>query len=120
MKKKHGMCCIVIGTMLLIAALSLVICNYQTNKIAEENSKRILSIMKEKIPKQTEPESTTAPASDDLFHEYETQVTTEEITEETYIEIEGDAYIGYISIPELGIVLPVMSKLSYDNLKISP
>lgn len=120
MKKKHGMCCIVIGTMLLIAALSLVICNYRTNKIAEENSGRILSIMKEKIPKQTEPESTTVLASDDLFHEYETQVTTETITEEPLVEIENAAYIGIIFIPELGIELPVMKDWSYDNLKNSP
>lgn len=120
MKKKHGMCCIIIGTMLLIAALSLVICNYRTNKIAEENSGRILSVMKEKIPKQTEPESTTPFAPDDLFHEYETQVSTETITEEALVEIENDTYIGYISIPELGIELPVMSEWSYDNLKISP
>lgn len=120
MKKKHGMCCIVIGTMLLIAALSLVICNYRTNKIAEENSGRILSVLKEKIPKQIEPESTTVPASDDLFHEYETQFTTKNITEEALVEIENAAYIGYISIPELGIELPVMSEWSYDNLKLSP
>lgn len=120
MKKKHGMCCIIIGTMLLIAALSLIICNYRTNKIAEENSGRILSVLKEKIPKQTEPESTTVPASDDLFHEYETQFTTENITEEALVEIENAAYIGYISIPELGIELPVMSEWSYDNLKLSP
>lgn len=120
MKKKHGMCCIIIGTMLLIAALSLIICNYRTNKIAEENSGRILSVLKEKIPKQIEPESTTVPASDDLFHEYETQFTTENITEEALVEIENAAYIGYISIPELGIELPVMSEWSYDNLKLSP
>ncbi len=120
MKKKHGMCCIIIGTMLLIAALSLVICNYRINKIAEENSGRILSVMKEKIPKQTEPELTTPFAPDDLFHEYETQFTTENITEEALVEIENAAYIGYISIPKLGIELPVMNEWSYDNLKISP
>lgn len=120
MKKKHGMCCIIIGTMLLIAALSLVICNCRTNKIAEENSGKILSIMKEKIPKQTEPKSTTLFDNNDIFQEYETQITTEEITEEAFIEIENIAYIGYISIPDLGIELPVMAEWSYDNLKISP
>lgn len=121
MKKKHGMCCIAIGTMLLIAALSLVICNYRTNKIAEENSERILSVMKEKIPQKTEPETTTFHASDDLFQEYETQPPTpEEPTEEAVIEIENNPYIGYISIPALGIELPVMSEWSYDNFKISP
>ncbi len=121
MKKKHGMCCIAIGTMLLIAALSLVMCNYRTNKIAEENSERILTVMKEKIPEATEQETTTFRAADDLFQEYETQASsTEAATEEAFIEIENNPYIGYISIPSLGIELPVMSEWSYDNLKISP
>ncbi len=119
MKKKHGMCCIIIGTMLLIAALSLVICNYRTSKIAEENSGRILSLIKEKIPEQTESDSMIITTSNDLFHEYETQFTTE-TTEEALVEIENTAYIGYVSIPSLGIELPVMSEWSYDNLKISP
>ena len=120
MKKKHGMCCIAFGTMLLIAALSLVIFNYRMNKIAEENSGRVLSVMKEKISEQAETEPTTAFVSEDLFHEYEMQNATEEVTEEAFIEIEDNRYIGYISLPALGIELPVMSEWSYDNLKISP
>lgn len=120
MKKKHGMCCIAFGTMLLIAALSLVIFNYRANKIAEENSGRILSVMKEKIPEQTEAEPTSAFVTDDLFHEYEMQNTSEAVTEEAFIEIENNKYIGYISLPTLGIELPVMNDWSYDDLKISP
>ena len=36
------------------------------------------------------------------------------------IEIDGYAYIGYISIPSLGLELPVMSSWSYPQLKIAP
>lgn len=120
MKRTHGMCCIAIGAMLLIAALSLVVYNYRTSKTAEENSDRILSAMKEKIPDQSHSESTTAFQADDLFHEYEIQDTTSQTAEESFIEIENNNYIGYISLPTIGIELPVMSEWSYDNLKIAP
>lgn len=120
MKRTHGMCCIAIGAMLLIAALSLVICNSRMNKEAEENAERVLSAMKEKIPEQTKSQPVTEFVSDDLFHEYKLPETTEKITEEPVIEIENNDYIGYISLPALGIELPVMSGWSYDNLKISP
>ena len=36
------------------------------------------------------------------------------------ISIEGDDYIGIISIPSIGIKLPVISEWSYPNLKKAP
>ena len=36
------------------------------------------------------------------------------------IELDGNEYIGYISVPSQGIELPVMSDWSYDRLKIAP
>lgn len=41
-------------------------------------------------------------------------------TEMTEVEIDGYYYIGYISIPALGMELPVMSDWSYPQLNISP
>lgn len=120
MRKKHGLCCIAIGAMLLIAALSLVICNSHTDKAAKEKSERVLSALKEKIPEQANTQPVTEFVSEDLFHEYEIPETTVISTEEPVIEIENNNYIGYISLPALGIELPVMSSWSYDNLKISP
>ena len=38
----------------------------------------------------------------------------------TEVEIDGYAYIGYLSIPALDLELPVMSEWSYPQLKISP
>lgn len=35
-------------------------------------------------------------------------------------EIDGYKYIGYVGIPELGVVLPVMSDWSYEQLTVSP
>ena len=36
------------------------------------------------------------------------------------IEVDGHDYVGYVSIPALGLSLPVMESWSYPNLKISP
>lgn len=36
------------------------------------------------------------------------------------VEIDGDAYIGELSIPALGLTLPVMSQWSYAKLKRAP
>ncbi len=38
----------------------------------------------------------------------------------TVVEINGYGYIGYLSIPALGLELPVMSKWDYSRLKKSP
>lgn len=36
------------------------------------------------------------------------------------VEVDGCGYIGYISIPSLGIELPAMSEWSYANLRTAP
>jgi len=38
----------------------------------------------------------------------------------TETEIDGRTYVGAITMPTLGIELPVQSSFSYDNLRISP
>lgn len=113
MKKSKGKYFIIIGTMLLLAALSLAIYNYNTDYKAGERSVRILSELKKEIPEEN---PTEAVASDDLFEEYKTPTEAEEV----YIEVDNMTYLGYISIPSLGIELPVLSEWSYPNLKISP
>ena len=36
------------------------------------------------------------------------------------VEIDGHEYIGYLTIPKLGLELPVMADWSMENLKIAP
>ena len=38
----------------------------------------------------------------------------------TEVEINGNQYIGYLSIPVLGLELPIMSSWSYPKLNIAP
>ena len=48
------------------------------------------------------------------------ELLTEEDKKMTEVEIDGNLYIGYISIPALNKELPVMSTWSYPKLKIAP
>lgn len=48
------------------------------------------------------------------------ELLTEEDTEMTEVEINGNQYIGYLSIPVLGLELPIMSSWSYPKLNIAP
>ena len=37
-----------------------------------------------------------------------------------YVQVEGYSFMGYLTIPDLGLELPVMSDWNYDKLNISP
>lgn len=103
--------------MLLLVALFLIVFNIQQDKESGEAADTVMAELKEDIRDNSENHSdeVTAPASLDV-----TAAIKEELSDETLIEINGNTYIGYISIPELSLELPVMSEWNYDNLKISP
>ena len=56
----------------------------------------------------------------DLDLQIPVDLLTEEDKKMTEIEIDGYAYIGYLSIPALDLELPIMSDWSYPQLKIAP
>lgn len=92
-----------IGAVLVLAALSLFLWNRMEDKAAGDSSDRALRQVHERIE-----------AQDSLAYRdvYNTEMTVE--------EIDGYGYIGYLSIPALGLEMPVMSEWDYDRLKIAP
>lgn len=97
-KNKIGIICIVTGTALILAALSLFLWNRNEDARAGDAVEKILPLVVEEIQK-----------TDETY--------TGEMTE---VEIDGYAYIGYLSIPALDLELPVMSEWDYTRLKIAP
>lgn len=89
-----------LGTVLLLAALSLFLWNQQEDKRAGASVDNILPRVVEQIGTSTYP---------DLYDQAMTEV-----------EIDGYAYIGYLSIPSVELELPVMSEWDYVRLKIAP
>lgn len=103
MKRKTGTIFMILGTVLVLAALSLFLWNRWEDRQAGISVEEILPQVREAIEEEdTEPDPNP------------------ENTEMTEVEIDGYLYIGYISIPALGLDLPVMSDWSYPQLRIAP
>ena len=117
MKKSKGRIFIAAGAIMFAAAVILILFNITQDKKSGERANAVLGELEAKISVEAaEIETEPVTSENDLFAKYE---PIEEKTE-AYAEIDGEMYVGIISIPKLGIKLPVMSNLSYDNLKISP
>ncbi|MBR6579975.1 MAG: sortase [Ruminococcus sp.] len=119
MNKKHGLFCVVLGTALLIAALSLVLYNKNENKKSGEAAQSVLNELMEIIPPSPTEPATEAITGSDILAEYDIEPVTEAKVEPT-ISIAEKGYIGIVSIPALELNLPVMSEWSYVNLDVSP
>lgn len=94
----------IVGTVLILAALALFVWNQWESRQARLASQRSLEQMLEYL--QDAGDSDPA-----LLDPYDTEMTE--------VEIDGYAYIGFLSIPSIGLELPVMSEWDYDRLKIA-
>lgn len=108
MTNKLGKSFIIIGAVLLLAALSLVLWNKHESDAAYEKAQSALADLKDKMP------STTVDRKDslDLIEEEKGYVPT--------IEVDGNEYLGVVYIPSIETELPVINKWNYDNLAIAP
>lgn len=89
------------GIILVLAAASLFCWNIYKDKQAEKSAQEILAKLIEQVESIPEGRRSTG-------------------TEMKTAEIDGYEYIGYLSIPALGIELPVMSEWDYNRLTIAP
>lgn len=109
MKKNKGSCFIAVGLLLIAAALFITLHNLYEEMQAEESARDAAVQLERVIPKQTEGEEMEMP--DYVLHpEMEMPVKT----------IEGQDYIGILTIRELEAELPVISQWSYPYLKLAP
>lgn len=106
MGHRLGTACMILGTALVLAALSLFLWNRWDDRQAGVSVEKILPQVEEAMEAGAQEESTVIP---DPYS-----------TEMTEAEIDGYLYVGYIAIPALGLELPVMSDWSYPQLRISP
>ena len=109
MRNKLGTLCMIVGAVLVFAALALFCMNQSEAEEAAQASEQIMPQIVRQIEDRTADVSDTAlPLSDP----YDSDMTE--------VVIDGYSYIGYVSVPSLGIELPVMSQWDYDRLKIAP
>ena len=91
----------VIGTLMVIAALGLTIYNIWDGNRAGSASQEIAGEMIDQLPEATKPHFDPA-------------------KEMNTLDLDGEQYIGLLEIPSLELELPVMSEWSYDRLRTAP
>ncbi|MFR7451695.1 MAG: sortase [Gemmiger sp.] len=101
MSRKIGTFCIGLGAALVLAALSLFLWNQREARAADASAADALAAVTARIATG----ETAAP--DPLAGMAEA-------------EIDGYAYIGYLTLPTEELELPVMSSWSYEQLRIAP
>lgn len=104
MRKIIGILLMSLGTLLLAGAMFLLLWNQNENKKAEKTAGKVLI----RIIEEAEQEDIIA-ESENLYEE--------QMPEKV---VDGYGYIGYLTIPSLGIQLPVMSEWDYGRLRITP
>lgn len=111
MRKSPGIFCIVIGGVLLLAALGLYGYNRYEDAQAGAEAQVVVQDLEQKLEQTVSKAESTETSSD-----------SEEMLspELPVVMLDGYDYIGVISIPAIDIKLPVMSDWSYPKLKISP
>lgn len=115
MKNKFSFILILTGAVLILSALFLCLYNIIEDKKSGENAAQVLDVLKNEIIVSEETKKAVLPETTDILSE---KTTAEAKMPEK--QVENYSYIGYISIPELNIELPVMSDWSYAGLNISP
>ena len=111
MRHKLGWVLVALGCILLAASLTLYLHNRQEQRSAESASREAIGKVLEVIRERQEVPEETA----------QTAVPTEaEERTMTVADIDGYGYIGFVSIPALGLELPVMADWSYPRLRIAP
>lgn len=112
-KNRIGKALLILGAVLLFAALSLVLWNNYESSRAEKSANQALSNLLDKMPEKTinsnDPE---AQKINEYLSDDDSYVPT--------IEVDGNLYIGVVYIPSIKTELPVMKNWSYENLNIAP
>ena len=114
--KKAGIVFVVVGAVLILSALSLFFYNQNEDAQAGQEAENLLSQVQAVIP---EPETEPSTVPDET-------TPSETVPEETLgpempeVTIDGYGYVGYLSIPDLELELPVMSEWDYDRLRVAP
>lgn len=106
------------GVLLMGSAAGLTGYNLHNNSVAAETSASILNQLHEKIDEQ--PKDTSIPIGITGVEPSAEEETPDPDRAMPTIMVDGRAYIGSITIPSLGLELPVAQDWDYQQMNISP
>ena len=94
-----------LGVLLVAAAIGLSIYNVYSDEHAESKSEEIIELLQEEVTENKE----------EIIKPIKTAKR-----EIPTVKIDKDRYIGILEIPQLGLELPIMDEWDYKKLKVSP
>ena len=112
MHKRRGTLLIAVGLLLLLGAAGLTVYNINQDIMAGKRSDAVMDELVGYLADVPIRRVVSQAAS-----EYDLVATMEEPEP---LDLDGNLYMGLITIPRLGLQLPVQHEWSYPNLKISP
>jgi sortase A len=98
-KKILGIVLMFLGTICIVSAAGIVYHNYQENAAAGDASDALLAGVLAQIP--------------------ETVLAADENGNMPVVDVDGRSFIGTVSVPSLGLLLPIQNEWSSDNAKVS-
>ena len=118
-RRTAGVVCMVLGGALLLGAAGLLSENRREESRAGEESAQVMVRLRQEMEQAALPEETRTEPEQSPGAE-ETPLPSQAGREMPMLEIDGQAYIGYLELPTLGLSLPVMSEWSYPKLRVAP
>lgn len=122
MRNKVGLFCMITGGLLIIGAVILLVWNQWEAVQAQKATTEVLPVMVAEIEnRKKEKES-----NQKKIHNFGDILSEPERSEETeafhapLLELNEKYYLGYLSIPDLQLDLPVLAEWSYAGLKQAP
>lgn len=119
MKRVMGNLLMVLGVALVLAALTLFLRNQKEANDAATAAVNLLPQLMNQIEVRQE-SAETGEETAEYIPGTPLDLTDPSILKMTEVEINGYGYIGYLSVPALGLALPVMGDWDYSRLKIAP
>lgn len=122
MPKRIGITFVIVGVVLALSALLLFLYNGYEDRRAGQQAELLMDKIQSAIAEERTP--TAKPTDIDEETKTEETATSEPQeaipTEMPVVVIDGYGYIGYLSVPDLDLELPVMAEWDYSRLKVAP
>ena len=118
MPKRSGIIFVIAGAVLILSALLLFLFNDCEGRRAGQEAEILLADVRSAIANEG---SSAAQSAGGEILTNDNAMSDESLSSEMpVLEIDGYGYIGYLSIPDLEIELPIMAEWDYNRLKIAP
>lgn len=124
MKRKVGNLLMITGAVLVSLALLLFLHNEWEAKRAETQASQVLEQMREQFLAENEEKENSGKSGHEGLAQEDAESEVGQDTSETenrkVMVVDGREYMGWLSIPAIGLELPVMAEWSYAGLKTAP